>query len=93
MGYAHIGCCQKCEIPVIAMDENGLQHTCKRCNNIWLNDDLLFLDWQTAKLNAKVLEEFDRTNTLTDATLDLINEIKNLVKETTNEYLTNDQRN
>lgn len=65
------------------MDSSGLQHTCKRCNNIWLNDDLLYLDWQTAQLNAKVVEEFDRTKTLTDATLDLINEINKTVKEST----------
>lgn len=83
MGFAEIGCCKKCEIPVETLDESGFRHTCHRCNNIWLNDDLLYLDWQIAKLNAKVIEEFDRTKTLTDVTLDLINHIKQITKETT----------
>jgi hypothetical protein len=85
MGYAEIACCKNCEIPVETTSPDGFQHTCHRCNNLWLNDDLLFLDWQTANLNARVIEEFDRTKTLTDATLDLINEIKRVTKETTNE--------
>lgn len=85
MGSFGFACCKICEIPVETTSPDGFQHACHRCNNIWFNDDLLFLDYTTAMLNVRVVEEFDRTKTLTDATLDLINEIHRVAKETTNE--------
>lgn len=81
MGYAEIACCAKCEVPVETNDQ--FRHTCNRCNSIWLNDDLLWLDWKTAKLNIDVLREFDLSAKLMDNALDLINAIKNTTEKDT----------
>lgn len=80
MGYAEIACCKNCEIPVETLDPDQFRHTCHRCNNIWFNDDLLFLDWQTASLNAQVIEAFDKSQNVLDVAQLLINEIKESTK-------------
>lgn len=82
MGFTEIGCCYKCEIPVRTVDDEGFRHVCNRCNTIQIEDDLLFIDFQVAMLNVKAIEEFDKSNKLMDATLDLINDIKKLGETT-----------
>jgi hypothetical protein len=49
---------------------------------ILVEDDLIFLDWQTAILHTKAIQEFDRSAALIDQTLDLINDIKRIGKST-----------
>jgi hypothetical protein len=80
MGFAEIACCNKCEIAVETIDENGMRHLCKRCQEIKILDDLVFLDVQTAILNARILDEIDRSIQLVDHTLDLLNDIKKAMK-------------
>ncbi len=80
MGFASIACCKKCEIAVETIDEKGIRHLCKRCQEIKIIDDLVFLDVQTAILNARILDEIDRSIQLVDHTLDLLNDIKKAMK-------------
>ncbi len=82
MGYAEIACCKRCEIPVKTLDKQGFRHLCERCEMILIEDDLIWLDWQTAILHTKAIQQFDRSAELIDHTLDLINEIKRVGKST-----------
>lgn len=80
MGFAEIACCKSCEIPVKTLDKEGFRHLCERCEMILIEDDLIFLDWQTAILHIKATQEFDRSLELIDHTLDLINDIKKTLR-------------
>lgn len=90
MGYAEIAACPQCEVPVETLDEKGLRHKCNRCGVISLDHELVWLDLKTAQLNARVVEEFDRSIAIMDVAVDLINHINQVIKETTNEPITND---
>lgn len=83
MGYAEIGCCEACEVPVEALDERGLRHKCNRCKQIWLDQELIWLDWKTASLNARVAADFDASVAIMGVAQDLIDHINQIVKETT----------
>ena len=80
MGYAEIACCNKCEIPVKTIDESGMRHLCERCQEIKLEDDLIFLDFHTAMLHVQAIKELDKSIDLIDHTLDLLNDIKRSLK-------------
>jgi hypothetical protein len=84
MGYATIGCCRKCEVPVQALNETSLSHVCNHCNNLWLDDDLLWLDFATASMNAQVMKEYKKTEDLLGATIHLLEDIRK-AKEATHD--------
>lgn len=80
MSYAEIACCKMCEIPVKTIDEMGLRHLCQRCEEIKLEGDLIFLDFQTAMLHVQAIKELDKSIDLIDSTLDLLNEVRRSLK-------------
>jgi hypothetical protein len=80
MGYAEIACCKRCEIPVKTLDETGIRHLCERCEEIKIHDDLIYLDISTAIMNAKAIEELDKSIKLVDHALDLLIDIRKAIK-------------
>jgi len=80
MSNLEIACCGKCHVPVQTLDESGLQHKCANCNVIMLDDDLIFLDFEMASINARIVAELNKSIALVDHSLELLTDIRKAFK-------------